>query len=284
MGTVRQVSAGEIASAVRELCMEICYTVPPEMVELMRRAREREESPLGRQILDQLLANQDVAAEGEFPYCQDTGYTVVFLDLGQDVHVDGGDLYAAIDRGVAEGYRDGYLRGSIVRDPVFDRRNTGDNTPAFIHTRIVPGDEVRIQVDAKGAGSENMGRHAMLKPADGLEGVKRFVLQAVADSGPNACPPGIIGVGIGGNFEMCAVAAKRALMRKVGQPHEDPNVAELEADLFEKCNALGLGPQALGGTQTVLAVHVEMLPTHIASLPVAVNIECHAHRTGMRVL
>jgi fumarate hydratase subunit alpha len=284
MGPVRQVSAEEIAAVVRELCMEICYTVPPEMVELMRRAREREESPLGRQILDQLLANQDVAAEGEFPYCQDTGYTVVFLDLGQDVHVEGGDLYAAIDRGVAEGYRDGYLRGSIVRDPVFDRRNTSDNTPAFIHTRIVPGDEVRIQVDAKGAGSENMGRHAMLKPADGLDGVKRFVLQAVADSGPNACPPGIIGVGIGGNFEMCAVAAKRALMRKVGQPHEDPNVAELEADLFEKCNALGLGPQALGGTQTVLAVHVETLPTHIASLPVAVNIECHAHRTGTRVL
>jgi fumarate hydratase subunit alpha len=264
--------------------MEICYTVPPEMVELMRRAREREESPLGRQILDQLLANQDVAAEGEFPYCQDTGYTVVFLDVGQDVHIEGDDLYAAIDRGVAEGYRDGYLRGSIVRDPVFDRRNTGDNTPAFVHTRIVPGDQVRIQVDAKGAGSENMGRHAMLKPADGLEGVKRFVLQAVADSGPNACPPGIIGVGIGGNFEMCAVAAKRALMRKVGRPHEDPKVAELEAELFEQCNALGLGPQALGGTQTVLAVHVETLPTHIASLPVAVNIECHAHRTGTRVL
>jgi fumarate hydratase subunit alpha len=284
MDTVRQVSADDIAAVVRELCMEICYTVPPEMVELMRRAREREESPLGRQILDQLLANQDVAAEGEFPYCQDTGYTVVFLDLGQDVHVEGGDLYAAIDRGVADGYRDGYLRGSIVRDPVFDRRNTGDNTPAFVHTRIVPGDQVRVQVDAKGAGSENMGRHAMLKPADGLDGVKRFVLQAVADSGPNACPPGIIGVGIGGNFEMCAVAAKRALMRKVGQPHEDPKVAELEADLFEKCNALGLGPQALGGTQTVLAVHVETLPTHIASLPVAVNIECHAHRTGTRVL
>ena len=284
MTDVRRIAADEIADAVRELCMEICYTVPPEMVELMRRAREREESPLGRQILDQLLANQDVASEGEFPYCQDTGYTVVFLDLGQDVHVGDGDLYAAIDRGVAEGYRDGYLRGSIVRDPVFDRRNTGDNTPAFVHTRIVPGDQVRIQVDAKGAGSENMGRHAMLKPADGLEGVKRFVLQAVADSGPNACPPGIIGVGIGGNFEMCAVAAKRALMRKVGQPHEDSRIADLEAELLEQCNALGLGPQALGGTQTVLAVHVETLPTHIASLPVAVNIECHAHRTGVRVL
>jgi fumarate hydratase subunit alpha len=284
MGDVREVPAEAIAGAVRELCMEICYRVPEEMVELMRRAREREESPLGRQILDQLLENQSVAAEGEFPYCQDTGYTVVFLDLGQDVHVIGGDLYEAIDRGVAEGYRDGYLRGSIVRDPLFERRNTGDNTPAFVHTRIVPGDGVRIQVDAKGAGSENMGRHAMLKPSDGLEGVVAFVLQAVRDAGPNACPPGIIGVGIGGNFETSAVIAKRSLMRKVGQPNPDPRIAELEARLYEQCNALGLGPEALGGTQTVLAVHVETAPTHIASLPVAVNIECHAHRTATRVL
>lgn len=281
---MREVDAAEIERVVRDLCAEICYRVPPEMVELMRRAREREESPLGRRILDQLLENQEVAAEGEFPYCQDTGYTVVFLDLGQDVHVAGGDLYAAIDRGVAEGYRDGYLRGSIVRDPLFDRKNTGDNTPAFVHTRIVPGDQVRIQVDAKGAGSENMGRHAMLKPADGIEGVKAFVLRAVAEAGPNACPPGIIGVGIGGNFETSAVLAKRALMRKVGQPSEDPRYAELEAELYGSCNALGLGPEALGGTQTVLAVHVEATATHIASLPVAVNIECHAHRTGVRTI
>ena len=284
MSRVREVRVEEVSRAVRELCMEICYRVPPEMVELMRRAREREESPLGRKILDQLLMNQDIAAEGEYPYCQDTGYTVVFIDLGQDVHVVGGDLYVAIDRGVAGGYTDGYLRGSIVRDPLFDRRNTGDNTPAFVHTRIVPGDEIRIQVDAKGAGSENMGRLGMLRPSDGLDGVKRFVLQAVAESGPNACPPGIIGVGVGGNFEMSAVLAKRALMRKVGQPSEDPRLAELEAELFEQCNALGLGPEALGGTQTVLAVHVETMPTHIASLPVAVNIECHAHRTGTRVI
>lgn len=281
---MREVDVGEIEAAVRELCMEICYRVPPEMVELMRRAREREESPLGRQILDQLLRNQEVAAEGEYPYCQDTGFTVVFVDVGQDVHLVGGDLGEAIDRGVASGYADGYLRGSMVRDPLFDRRNTGDNTPAFAHTRIVPGSEVRIQVDAKGAGSENMGRHAMLKPSDGLEGAKAFVLRAVAESGPNACPPGIIGVGIGGNFEMSAVLAKRALMRTVGEPSTDPRVAELEEELFEACNALGLGPEALGGTQTVLAVHVETMPTHIASLPVAVNIECHAHRTGVRVV
>jgi fumarate hydratase subunit alpha len=284
METVREVHTDEVARVVRELCMEICYSVPEEMVELMRRAREREESPLGRQILDQLLENQSIAAEGEFPYCQDTGYTVVFADVGQDVHIVGGDLYEAIDRGVAQGYGDGYLRGSIVRDPLFERRNTGDNTPAFVHTRLVPGDQIRVQVDAKGAGSENMGRHAMLKPADGMEGVVAFVLRAVAEAGPNACPPGIIGVGIGGNFETSAVIAKRALMRKVGRPNDDPRIAELEAELYEKCNALGLGPEALGGTQTVLAVHVETMPTHIASLPVAVNIECHAHRTGTRTI
>ena len=284
MTTVREVEVSQITSAVRELCMEICYRVPPEVVELMRRAREREESPLGRQILDRLLENQELAAEGEYPYCQDTGFTVVFVEVGQDVHVAGGDLYEAIDAGVASGYSDGYLRGSIVRDPLFERRNTGDNTPAFVHTRIVPGDRVRIQVDAKGAGSENMGRLGMLKPSDGLEGVKEFVLRAVAESGPNACPPGIIGVGVGGNFEMSAVLAKRALMRTVGRSSEDPRLAELEGELYEGCNALGLGPEALGGTQTVLAVHVETMPTHIASLPVAVNIECHAHRTGARVI
>jgi fumarate hydratase subunit alpha len=284
MAEPREIDAAEITRVVRDLCIEINYKVPEEMVRLVKRARELEESPLGQQVLDLLIRNQELAAEGDYPYCQDTGYTVIFLGLGQDVHVTGIDLYDAVNEGVRQGYGDGYLRGSIVRDPLFDRRNTGDNTPAFIHTRIVPGDQVRIQVDAKGAGSENMGKHAMLKPADGLEGAKEFVLQAVAESGPNACPPGIIGVGIGGNFEMSAVIAKRALMRKVGQPNPDPQVAELEAELYEKCNALGLGPEALGGTQTVLAVHVETMPTHIASLPVAVNIECHAHRTGSRVI
>jgi fumarate hydratase subunit alpha len=281
---VREVHVDDVTAAVRDLCVEICYRIGPDMVSAMRRAREHEESPIGRRILDQLLRNQEIAAEGEYPYCQDTGYTVVFLDIGQDVHLVGGTLAQAIDRGVAEGYTGGYLRGSIVRDPLFERRNTGDNTPAFVHTRVVPGDRVRIQVDAKGAGSENMGRHAMLKPSDGLEGVKAFVLQTVASAGPNACPPGIVGVGVGGNFELCAVAAKRSLLRPVGSPSPDPRVAALEVELFDACNALGLGPEALGGTQTVLAVHVETLPTHIASLPVAVNIECHAHRTGSREL
>jgi fumarate hydratase subunit alpha len=284
VSSVREIDAAEITRVVRELCIEICYTVPEEMVTLVRRARDKEESPLGRQVLDLLIRNQELAAEGEYPYCQDTGYTVIFLDVGQDVHVVGADLYDAVNEGVRRGYADGYLRGSIVRDPLFDRRNTGDNTPAFIHTTIVPGDQIRIQVDAKGAGSENMAKHAMLKPSDGLEGVRLFVLQAVADSGPNACPPGIIGVGVGGDFEMSAVIAKKALMRKVGQPNPDPQIAELEAELYEQCNALGLGPEALGGTQTVLAVHVETMATHIASLPVAVNIECHAHRTGTRVI
>lgn len=281
---MREVGVDLVTAAVRELCEEICYRMPPDMTDALRRARSKEESPMGREILDRLLENTEVAAGGELPYCQDTGYTVVFLDVGQSVRLTGGDLAAAVDRGVAEGYTGAYLRGSIVRDPLFDRTNTGDNTPAFLHTRIVPGDEVRIQVDAKGAGSENMSRHAMLRPADGLAGVKAFVLKAVEEAGPNACPPGIIGVGVGGNFEVSAEIAKRALMRKVGQPHPDPAYAELEAELFEACNALGLGPEALGGTQTVLAVHVEHAPTHIASLPVAVNIECHAHRTGSRVI
>jgi fumarate hydratase subunit alpha len=284
MTSVREVDAKEITRAVRELCVEINYVVPDDLRDAVSRAREREESPAAREILDLLVRNQDLAAEGEYPYCQDTGYTVVFVDLGQDVHVVGADLPDAVDEGVRRGYREGYLRSSIVGDPVFERKNTGDNTPAFLHTRIVPGDQIRIQVDAKGGGSENKSRHAMLKPSDGLDGVREFVLRAVEEAGPDACPPGIIGVGIGGNFEWSAILAKRALLRKVGQPNPDPRVADLEADLFEMCNALGIGPQSLGGTQTVLAVHVETMATHIASLPVAVNIECHAHRTGVRVI
>lgn len=280
----REINADEITRTVKELCMEICYTVPEEMMTLMRDAREKERSPLARQILDLLIKNQDLAAEGEYPYCQDTGYTVVFLDVGQDVHIGGMDLEAAVNEGVRQGYGEAFLRGSIVRDPIFDRSNTGDNTPAFIHTRIVPGDQIRIQVDAKGGGSENKSRHKMLKPSDGLEGVKNFVLQAIAEAGPDACPPGILGVGVGGNFEYSAILAKRALMRKVGQPNPDPQIAELEAELLVQTNALGIGPQSLGGTNTVLAVHVETMATHIASLPVAINIECHAHRTGTRVI
>lgn len=282
--SVRELAAEELTSAVREICMEICYTVPEEMRQLMGQAKEKEASPLARQVFDLLIKNQDLAAEGEYPYCQDTGSSVVFIELGQDVHLEGAELTDAVNEGVRQGYKDAYLRGSIVRDPLFDRSNTGDNTPAFLHVRIVPGDKVRIQVDAKGGGSENKSRHKMLKPSDGLEGVKNFVLQAVAEAGPDACPPGIVGVGVGGNFEWSAILAKQALMRHVGDPNPDPQVAAFEADLLESSNALGIGPQSLGGTQTVLAVHVETMATHIASLPVAVNLECHAHRTGIRVI
>lgn len=284
MPSPRDLHVAELTRAVRELCMEICYVLAPDMAAAMERARERETSPLGRQVLHLLVENQRLAAEGDYPYCQDTGFTVVFLEVGQDVHLVGGDLTEAIDEGVRQGYRDGYLRGSIVREPLFERPNTGDNTPAFVHTNVVPGNRVRIRVDAKGAGSENMSRHAMLRPADGIEAVEDFVVTTVSEAGPNACPPGIVGVGVGGNFETSALASKLALMRGVGSPNPDPRIAELEERLLGRCNELGLGPEALGGTQTVLAVHVETMPTHIASLPVAVNIECHAHRTGERTI
>ncbi len=277
---VRELPVDEIAAALAKLCIDICYRMSPDMKAAVKRARELEESPIGREILDQLIANTEIAAEGEVPYCQDTGTTVVFVDVGQDVHLVGGALEAAINEGVARGYTEGFLRGSIVTDPLFDRRNSGDNTPAIIHTRVVPGDRVRLTVDAKGAGSENMSRLAMLKPSDGIEGVRGFILETVERSGPNACPPGIVGVGVGGNFEGVARLAKRALTRRVGDPNPDPRWAAFERELLDGANALGLGPEALGGTQTVLAVHVEAAPTHIASLPVAVNMECHAHRAG----
>ena len=277
---IREVALTEIADALAKLCVDVCYRLSPDMKAAVRRARELEESPVGREILDQLIANTEIAAAGEVPYCQDTGTTVVFADVGQDVHLVGGSLEDAINEGVARGYTEGYLRGSIVADPLFERKNSGDNTPAIIHTRIVPGDRVRLTVDAKGAGSENMSRLAMLKPADGIEGVREFVLDTVARSGPNACPPGIVAVGVGGNFEGVAQLAKRALTRPVGEPNPDPRWAAFERELLDGANALGLGPEALGGTQTVLAVHVEAAPTHIASLPVAVNMECHAHRAG----
>lgn len=281
---LRELDVAEVTRAVREACIEINYKLPEEMVVAIRGAREAERSPVGREVLAQLIQNAELAAEGELPYCQDTGSTVVFVDVGQDVHLVGGSLLDAVNEGVRQGYRDGYLRASIVRDPLFDRTNTGDNTPAFVHTRIVPGDGVSVVVDAKGGGSENMSRHAMLRPADGVEGVKAFVLETVEKAGASACPPGIAGVGVGGNFELSAELAKRALMRPVGTPHPDPGTAAFEAELLDAVQALGLGPQAMGGTVTLLAVHVETAPTHIASLPVAVNMECHAHRTRTVVL
>lgn len=277
---VREVDVAEISAAIAGACIKINYFLPEDMLAALGKARDTEESPAGRAALDVILENAEIAAQGEFPYCQDTGYTVVFLDIGQDAHLVGGDLMQAVDAGIRKGYKDGYLRMSIVRDPLFGRENTGDNTPGMVHVRIVPGDRVRIQVDAKGGGSENKSRHKMLVPADGKQGVKDYVIETVQLMGPDACPPGIIGVGVGGNFEVSAELAKRALLRHpVGAASPDPAVAEFEQELLEDVNALGLGPQSLGGRITALAVHVETFPTHIASLPVAVNTECHAHRT-----
>ena len=281
---VRELDVAKITEAVRDACIEINYKLSDEMVLAIRGARDREQNPVGQEILGQLVENAELAAQGELPYCQDTGSAVVFVDVGQDVHLVGGSLVDAVNEGVRQGYRDGYLRASIVRDPIFGRTNTGDNTPAFLHTRIVPGDGVSIVVDAKGGGSENMSRHSMLRPADGIDGVRQFVLETVEKAGASACPPGIAGVGVGGNFEMSAELAKRALMRPVGTPNPDPEVAAFEAQLLEEIQNLGMGPQAMGGTVTLLAVHVETAPTHIASLPVAVNMECHAHRTRKVVL
>jgi fumarate hydratase subunit alpha len=277
---VREVGVGAVRDAVARLYAEACYRLSDDMLAALEAARRREASPVGREVLRQLLANARLAADGEAPTCQDTGTVVVFLELGQDVRLVGGALEDAVNEGVARACRDARLRPSIVADPLFERRNTGDNTPAVLHVRLVPGDRVRITLDAKGAGSENMSRLAMLRPADGVEGVRRFVLETVERAGPNACPPGIVGVGVGGTFETVALLAKRALTRPIGAPNADPRWAALERELVDGCNALGLGPQGLGGTQTVLAVHVEVAPTHIASLPVAVNIDCHAHRVG----
>lgn len=277
--TVRELDVSEITAAVRRMCMEAAYTLGDDVVAALAGAKEREQNPVGRDVLGALLENAAVASEGVFPYCQDTGSTVVFVDVGQDVHLVGGLLADAVNQGVREGYADGYLRASIVAEPIFKRPNTGDNTPAFLHTRIVPGDRVTLTVDLKGGGSENKSRHTMLVPADGIDGVRRFVLETVEKAGADACPPGIVGVGVGGNFEWSALLAKRSLLRHVGTPNPDPEVAAFEQDLLTEIQATGIGPQSLGGTVSVLAVHVETMPTHIASLPVAVNMECHAHRT-----
>jgi fumarate hydratase subunit alpha len=281
--TVRSVPAGAITAALRELCITVNYRMGPDMLAALERAGAAEESEIGRAVLARLLENARVAREEWFPICQDTGTAVVFLDLGQDVHVTGGDLGAAIDEGVREGYREGYLRASVVRAPL-NRENTGDNTPAIVYTRIVPGDRVTLSFLAKGAGCDNMSRLAMLTPADGREGVIEFVTRTVAEGGPNPSPPLIVGVGLGGTFEQAALLAKRALLREVGAPSADPDVAALEAELLRHINDLGIGPGGFGGRVTALAVHVEQHPTHIASLPVAVNLDCHSHRAGRVVL
>ena len=280
---MRTLNVAEITNAIKEMCIEANHSLSGDMERAIRTAADREESPLGRQILGQLCENMRIAGEDMIPICQDTGMAVVFMEVGQDVHFEGGSLEDAVHEGVRQGYTDGFLRKSVVRDPIY-RENTNDNTPAVVHYSIVTGDKVKITVAPKGFGSENMSRVFMLKPADGIEGVKKAVLTAVKDAGPNACPPMVVGVGIGGTFEKCALLAKKALTRPVDKCSETEYVRELEAELLEKINRSGIGPGGLGGSTTALAVNIETYPTHIAGLPVAVNICCHVNRHGVRIL
>ena len=278
---MRTVQVSEITENIKEMCIEANHYLSKDMEAVMERAAGTEEAPLGKQILGQLRENLDIAARDMIPICQDTGMAVVFLEIGQDVHLEGGPLEDAVNEGVRQGYTQGYLRKSVVGDPIL-RENTRDNTPAVIHTRIVAGDKVRIKVAPKGFGSENMSRVFMLKPADGLEGVKHAILTAVKDAGPNACPPMVVGVGVGGTFEKCALMAKEALTREAGSRSSIPWVRELEEEMLEKINGLGIGPGGLGGSTTAFAVNVNTYPTHIAGLPVAVNICCHVNRHVVR--
>mgnify|MGYP004500195501 FL=1 len=280
---MRTIQASEITETIKEMCIEANHFLTRDMEDAMRRAAENEKAPLGKQILNQLQDNLAIAGEDMIPICQDTGMTVVFLEVGQDVHIEGGSIGDAVNEGVRRGYVDGFLRKSVVKDPLI-RENTRDNTPAVIHYEIVPGESLRITVAPKGFGSENMSRVFMLKPADGVEGVKNAILTAVRDAGPNACPPMVVGVGIGGTFEKCALLAKKALTRAVDERSEIPYVRELEEEMLEKINQTGIGPGGLGGSTTALAVNINTYPTHIAGLPVAVNICCHVNRHAVRVL
>ena len=272
-----------ITQNIKEMCIEANHFLSPDMKKVFDEAAASEESPLGRQILGQLEENLCIAGEEMIPICQDTGMAVVFIKVGQDVHLIGGSLTDAINEGVRQGYVDGYLRKSVVKDPIY-RENTKDNTPAIIHYEIVEGEQVEITVAPKGFGSENMSRVFMLKPADGIEGVKDAILTAVRDAGPNACPPMVVGVGVGGTFEKCALMAKKALLRTTGEHSEIEWVSNLEKEVLQELNQTGIGPGGLGGTTTVLAVHVNTYPTHIAGLPVAVNICCHVNRHAKREL
>lgn len=275
---MRELQASTVTEAVARLCMAANYDLGKDVEEVLERAVRQEESEGGRVVLQQILENAHLARADEVPICQDCGLAIVFLDLGQDLHVAGGELYEAVNEGVRRGYKDGYLRKSSVRQPFSARGNTGDNTPAIIHTRIVPGDKLRVTVAPKGGGSENMSKLAMLTPAAGRKGVADFVVKTVDDAGANPCPPIIVGVGVGGTFERVAYLAKHALLREIGTPNPDPELDELERELLERVNKLGIGPQGFGGRVTALAVHIEAEPCHIASLPVAVNIQCHAAR------
>ena len=280
---MREVNVSIITDNIKEMCIEANHFLTDDMKNVFEKAVKNEESALGKQVLGQLEENLKIAGEDMIPICQDTGMAVVFINVGQDVHLIGGDITDAINEGVRRGYVDGYLRKSVVKDPIY-RENTKDNTPAVIHFNIVPGDKVDITVAPKGFGSENMSRVFMLKPADGIEGVKEAILTAVKDAGPNACPPMVVGVGIGGTFEKCAYLAKKALTRDLNGESPVEYVRDLEKEMLEKINKLGIGPGGLGGTQTALAINIETYPTHIAGLPVAVNICCHVNRHSHRVI
>ena len=275
---MKEITVEDIARAVADLAVRACCRLPQDMVDGMRKAHDAEPSPVGKNILEQLLENAAIAASDSIPICQDTGLAVVFADVGQDVRIVGGAFEDAVNEGIRRGYVDGYLRKSCVAEPLFERKNTRDNTPAVIHTRLVPGEALRLRLAPKGAGSENKSVVKMLVPADGIEGVRKVVLDAVLAAGPNSCPPMVVGVGLGGTMEMAAICAKRAAARDLESRNHDPRYAAFEGELLELINKTGIGPQGLGGLTTALKVHVEWAPTHIASLPVAVNINCHAAR------
>ncbi len=275
---MRRIQAGTIRDTVKKLCIDSNIYLPDDVRKAIEQAVGREESPLGKEILRDILKNEEIARKDLVPICQDTGFAVFFVELGQDVSIVGGDFTEAVNEGVRRGYTEGYLRKSIVDDPFSRRKNTGDNTPAIIHTFIVPGDKIRITIAPKGGGSENMSALGMLKPSDGVEGIKKFVIDAVNKAGSNPCPPVIVGVGIGGTIEQTTLIAKQALLKGVGERHPDPVVAKLEDELLEEINKLGIGPQGFGGRITALDVHVNTFPAHIASMPVAVNMQCHVAR------
>lgn len=280
---MRTISADEITKNIKEMCMKVNVCLSDDVKEALLSGKDREESTIGKQILGQLEQNMQIAKEDNIPICQDTGMTVVFLKIGQDVHIEGGYVEDAVNEGIRQGYEEGYLRKSVVSDPII-RENTRDNTPGVIHYEIVPGDKIEITVAPKGFGSENMSRVFMLKPADGIEGVKQVILETVKAAGPNACPPMVIGVGIGGTFEKCALLAKKALTRDLNIRSSIPYVRELEEEMLQKVNNLGIGPGGLGGRITAIGLNIETYPTHIAGLPVAVNICCHVNRHIRRTL
>ncbi len=275
---MREINVEEITKTVEQLCIESNYYLPLDVRKALEEAVDKEESPLGKEILSDILKNQEIARINNVPICQDTGLAVIFLELGQDVRLVGGSLNEAIDEGVRRGYLNGYLRKSAVDDPFMERKNTGDNTPAIIHTKIVDGDKIKLILAPKGGGSENMSALAMLKPSDGTKGIKKFVIDTVDKAGSNPCPPIIVGIGIGGTIEKTTLIAKQSLLRKVGEHNPNAKIAQLEKELLKEINKLGIGPQGFGGRTTALAVNIETFPAHIASMPVAINIQCHVAR------